>query len=270
MVLCDIHTEHPMGYEDKFGANYLGPSWSLAVEEQFYLIAPFIIRFTAPRFLAAVLVFMIVAAVAIRIAVYHWWSADHYLSAYVLAPCRADALLSGVLCAVIFRSKRAVALIKSNKWVWRLATAGLLGVTIVFAAKHGSLYSKEMIFGGYTLLAALYSMILLTALVETKGPLIWFLTRSSLMSLGEIAFGVYLLHLIMLGLAYRYMLGKSPEIATLNDVATTFVALAMTIGISKLSWFAMERRLIRVGRRFSFTSPTTDQMILLPSDTLRA
>jgi peptidoglycan/LPS O-acetylase OafA/YrhL len=259
-----------MGYENAFGANYLGPSWSLAVEEQFYLVAPFIIRYTAPRLLPRVLVALIAASWVVRIATYHWWSTDHYLSVYVLAPCRADALLSGVLCAAIVRSNRAISIIRGNLLAWRLGVTCLVAVTIVFSARYGSLYSRQMIFGGYTLLAMLYSTILLTSLIETRGPLIWLLTRRWLMGLGEIAFGVYLLHLIMLGFAYEWILGKSPEIATLSDVAAVFVAFAVTIGVSKLSWFAMERHLVGLGRRFTFTSSMPDRTILLPSDSLRA
>lgn len=259
-----------MAYDSRFGANFLGPTWSLAVEEQFYLVAPFIVRFTSQRLLVPVLLLLIFASVAARIAMYHYLSAGHYLSTYVLAPCRSDALLMGVLCATIVRSRIALEFIKRRIWGLRLATTCLLGVTIAFSARYGSLYSKQMIFGGYTLLAALYSAILLSAVVESKGPLIWLLTRQLLMKLGTIAFAVYLLHLIVLGLMFRLVLGTVPKIDTVADLGIVLVAAIATVIASQISWLAMERRLIRLGHQFSFTSPKTDRTLLQPSDILRA
>lgn len=127
-----------------------------------------------------------------------------------------------------------------------------------------------MIFGGYTLLAILYSAILLNALVETKGPLIWLLTRKPLMKLGGIAFAVYLLHMVVLGLMFQLLRGTSPEIADPADLAIIFAAVVVTIVLSQISWLAMEGRLIRLGHRFVFTSSKTDQMLLQPSGSLRA
>src|SRR5712692_10605079 len=85
------------------GPNWLGITWSLAVEEQFYLALPLMIRAIPPRRLPLVLMTLIVAAPILRIILIARYGAQGYLPGYVLTPCRADALLLGVLCAYVMR-----------------------------------------------------------------------------------------------------------------------------------------------------------------------
>ena len=52
--------------EGRWGAGMMVPTWSLAVEEQFYLILPLLIRFCPPKALPALLSGLIVAAPLFR------------------------------------------------------------------------------------------------------------------------------------------------------------------------------------------------------------
>ncbi len=81
------------------------PAWSLAVEEQFYLIAPFVIRLVSPRRLFGLIGAVILAAPLLRAWVlYHVPQADASLPlAYTLMPCRADALAVGIMAALLWR-----------------------------------------------------------------------------------------------------------------------------------------------------------------------
>src|SRR5205823_3917919 len=82
------------------------PTWSLAVEEQFYLLAPFIVHVLPRRALYVFLTTIVVTAPFLRV-----WAHDHLPRggggldlAYTLTPCRADALALGILAALLWRN----------------------------------------------------------------------------------------------------------------------------------------------------------------------
>lgn len=236
-----------MGYTSNFGANYLGPTWSLAVEEQFYFFMPLLVRFTPKQLLAPALVLIIIASVICRMAIYHWWSAHHYLAVYVLMPCRADALLLGVLCAILYRSSAW----QATKNRAEVILAFLTVCVVLISALSGSLYSKPMIFGGYTLLALFYSAILIRALSEEGIFLNKLLSWKPLRDLGGIAFAVYLFHIPVLGITHTVIFSAPPAITNLSNFSATLLAVVITIALAKFSWFALEKRAIELGHRFS-------------------
>jgi peptidoglycan/LPS O-acetylase OafA/YrhL len=74
----------------EFGPRFMAVTWSLAIEEQFYLLFPFAVAFVSSRHLPNMLAALIVIPPALRIGVF--WQGGHYMPAYVLMPCRADCL----------------------------------------------------------------------------------------------------------------------------------------------------------------------------------
>src|ERR1700733_5103315 len=85
------------------GEAWLGHLWSLAIEEQFYLLIPLVVWFlTRPR-LVVFLCAAIVGAPILRLeVVLHVPS--HPAAPYLLTPCRADSVALGVLLAIVWRN----------------------------------------------------------------------------------------------------------------------------------------------------------------------
>src|SRR5258708_10084106 len=80
------------------GAHWLAPTWTMAVEEHFYLIAPALIVFMPRKWLVPVLASVAVFAILIRLAI----CTTHVgmMAALVLLPARALTLACGLLAAL--------------------------------------------------------------------------------------------------------------------------------------------------------------------------
>src|SRR4051794_18044119 len=85
------------------GAHWLAPTWTLAVEEHFYLVIPALMVLVPDRRLVAVLFAILLGAVLLRIAIFRF-DALPDMAALVLLPSRADILLAGILAAIAFRT----------------------------------------------------------------------------------------------------------------------------------------------------------------------
>lgn len=85
-----------------FQTSALGHFWTLAVEEQFYLVWPLVVFACSRRSLILTCVATIISALGCRLIVSHlgWGQSANY----VLTPCQMDALAIGALVAVIARS----------------------------------------------------------------------------------------------------------------------------------------------------------------------
>jgi len=235
-----------MGLRETFGASWMGITWSLAVEEQFYCVLPFIIRYLSPRKLPWFLVGCIVAAPLLRVALAFSFSSGAF-AAYVLTPCRADSLLLGALCAWMVRQQQiAQFLANHTRTLYAAFTILLLG-TAILDHKYDPLFSYGWQNLGYTWLALFYSCVLLIVVTEKNGILKMIATNFLLRRLGIIAYGVYIFHVGVLGLTHWLVLHQNPEMQNIQDVAVTVLALITTLTLATLSWKLFEKPIVAMG-----------------------
>ncbi len=192
----------PLGW---FGLPAMAATWSLAVEEQFYLTIPWVIRKLRRRALVFLLVAVVVGAPLLRIILIHTLQHGKF-ACYVLMPCRADALCLGVLAAILVRHKKGWSLLRDQR-------AALYGITAVLFAGVAFMTYKGYVAAteppvntaGYTWLALFYTCCLLIALSSTNRIVQGLLCQKWLMALGTIAYCSYLIHMPLIQAGRRLL-----------------------------------------------------------------
>ena len=170
-------------YADVIGVatGYLAHTWSLAVEEQFYLVWPVALAFLSRRrhALTPVLLAAIVAVICLRPFMGISW-----------LPSRADELLLGALVAIQIE--------RTNLPTWTgRAWVGFSGggVVVAAAALVSATHARSTPFVVATTLAGLgAAALILNLAVSPAGVVAGALRNRALVGLGKVSYSVYLLH----------------------------------------------------------------------------
>ena len=257
-----------------WGSVLLGVTWSLAIEEQFYLTLPLIIRFATSRGLIMLLGAGVLLAPVLRLTVHMLWP-NHWLASYTLMPCRADALLMGVLAAMFMRDLRCREWLDGHRTSLRcLLLVLVLGVAVLtkYAAYFMSPGPRGTLVDtvGYTWLAAFYVSVLLYVLTFRGSTLSHCLRWGWLRWLGSIAYGVYLFHYTILYMVYELIRSRVLTIHSFSDICVSILAIAVTLVVCWTSWILFEKPLVKMGhgsRRYQFRNDSMPDVAPMPIST---
>jgi peptidoglycan/LPS O-acetylase OafA/YrhL len=128
----------------------------------------------------------------------------------------------------------------------------LLAGICFLAVEFTDYRQRGMIFVGYTWIAAFYAAFLLIATSMTFTSLRLGLSLGPLRKLGSIAFGVYLLHIPILGVAHELAFGSPPRISNAPECFVSALALVITIALSVASLKWLEAPFNKIGKRYSY------------------
>jgi len=236
-----------MAAANSFGAGWLAPTWSLAVEEQFYLTLPAIVRRVTDRQLAVVAGLAMIGPLVLR-AIIQKFGLVSPVGAYVLLFTRVDALAAGILVMLATRHY--------SHWLKpRRAAIGILaGLTMLlwFVCPLSYQVSTRFQFTVYTQNALAFGLFLLYVTIAPQGWLGRFLSVSWMRMLGNMAYSTYMFHLIVLWLAFLWLRGSDPALSSSADFLPILVALVLTLLLSFASFRFFEKPLMQIGHRYSY------------------
>jgi peptidoglycan/LPS O-acetylase OafA/YrhL len=238
-----------MAKYDAMSSRQIDATWSLAIEEQFYLTLPLVIRLVREKFLPYVLAAGIVAAPLIRIALWIYFGPERgNVATYVLAPCRMDALLLGVIAAWLTRNQWDEVIARKDLFVGAAIILGAgFAAMIRFHIEPGSLAMASF---GYTWIALFYLSLLFLAV--TGGWVARVFRLKLLGYLGVVAYGLYLFHQPVLGLVYALRGRTNAHIESRADIAVTAIAGLIVVAIARLSWRYFEQPMVKFGHRYKY------------------
>ncbi|MBI3903765.1 MAG: acyltransferase [Nitrosomonadales bacterium] len=224
----------------------LGYTWSLSIEEQFYIVWPIalltLLRVCKKRY--QVVIFA--AAIALfswALRVYLLSNGSTPLRLYNGLDTRADALMVGCTFGVALAS----GLINTEGILSRLlafmapVSVACLSVLFVFS----DLRAPWMYQFGLVAVELLTAILVIDALTNPRSFVRKFLAMRWLVWVGSISYGLYLWHYPMYRMMYAFGLHPGPVTMGLGTLATFLVAV--------LSYYAMEKPILKFKRNFTRT-----------------
>ena len=216
-------------------------TWSLAIEEQFYLLWPAIVRWLDRRRLTLLCLGIVIGAPIVREAL---WGSVGWRWLHMMMPLRADALAMGALLALFQPSRRLAAVI------FPTSAAVILGLVLT-----GHFARDSHLVGtiGYSLTAICSAGLLVLALDARI-----LLSRAAI-HIGRVSYGIYLLHPLV-SLAVSAMTGTLWKTGVVGGpiAAGLFHVLAvgcLTIAVATLSFRFFETPFLRLKQRFVARRP---------------
>jgi peptidoglycan/LPS O-acetylase OafA/YrhL len=222
-------------YFTQFGSpSPLRHMWSLAIEEQWYLVWPLllfgIMALTRRNLRAVVTIILVLAAgsALLMAALYH--QGGDASRAYYGTDTRAQALLVGAALAVFFMM-RSVPRTRAATMIIQLIGA-IGGVFLAWVIVEQSERWTTLYRGGFSLVAVASAAVIAGAM--TRGPVRSFLAIQPLPAIGVISYGLYLWH-------WPIFVWLSPDRTGLEGHRLLALRLAVTLAVSVASFFLVER-----------------------------
>ena len=238
--------------ERGFVHGLLDITWSLAIEEQFYVVWAVVV-FLCPlkRLWMICVAIMVAGPIARNISV----SADADTTAtYVLTWFRLDGLLAGALLAWLVRRDWLPVL---APWAPTAAFAGLAGIVMVIVNAGDSWWwHPEMQRLGYSLIAITSSAMLVAAL-NPSATALWprALSAGWLRAFGKYSYGLYLIHLPVMRAMREWVFDPVDYDMLAPWVGQGLfyvVATAPAFGLAWISWRVFEAPILSLKAKFPY------------------
>lgn len=234
---------------------WMGATWSLAVEEQFYSTLPVLAKRLSRSVLAKGAITIILTSPVVRLAFLLFYPIPYFQRwepLWSFTPCRADTLAMGVLLAILLRDEKFRRAATPRKIYAALGLVGALNVWQLYAG--WDLRWIRCGTWGMTIIALLYALLILAAVGIPDGPIARIFRCRFLIVAGSLSYMVYMIHAQAFMFLHMFIRHSSYVGCRehLDDLWMAVLALifSLTVALFSRRWF--EGPLIQYARRFKY------------------
>ena len=223
-------------YNGEFaGSGTFSHSWSLGIEEKFYLVWPFLGFVLAPLMRKRLLIAAVLLAASIASAPFAGWN---YFAIYI-------PILAGVVFAILMHDEAGY------RRVSQLARP-VPGALVLAGAVAALLINndKTYVHVPFSILAALCLPLFLIGPAFLRAGLSW----KPLRYIGTRAYGIYLFHPMLLDIVDRFL--PKDDSSPLLAVVRVVVLFGMSLAVAEVLFRVFEKPLIEVGRKLTQKKPS--------------
>lgn len=248
----------PMALRGSFLHESLDVTWSLAVQEQFYLVWPVLVYLCSAQRLRWVCLGLITCSVLFRTIAINWHI--NPVALYVATPARLDSLAVGSLIAVWHVGRQGNLSGFARSAALAAACSAIVLVAIMLPSVndwHGtgieqiaSIFQRTPV--AITLVAACFGGLLVSVLsAAPRAAIVRILSSPLLTTLGRYSFAMFLFHQPIRALVRRFVLAPV-DLPTLagsripGQLAFYAICVLITLVAAIASWHLYERPFLRL------------------------
>lgn len=237
--------------KDTWHANILGHFWSLAVEEQFYLLWPVCVWLLPFKKVAPVASICIAAALLLRCFLYVHFGPIRDIVENVFT--RMDSLFAGAFMAALVRLPETLRRVKP----FVLAGAGVCGAAIVVInlAARAFTNSEWYVIVAFSLFACSFGGLILHSFLTSQETTLFqtALRNKPLTIVGKYSYGMYVYHVPLIAVASA-LIARPLDVGRNWFGSACFIVgvVSVTFLVAKLSFDFFESRFLRLKSGFAF------------------
>ncbi len=232
--------------------------WTLAVEEQFYIIWPWIVLFIPTRHLSKVFGLMVLAGIAFRVTMRTVAPQVPQFPMLVLTPACIDSFAAGALLAYFhYRGN------ENNQWLkWASFITIPFWILLIVTNHHRSFIGLDRVFISFFAVT-----IIDIANRGYTGFTKKFLENRLVQYLSKISYGIYLYHLIatlffwrIFDIVQRGLSNKGYDLSAAGKLlASPFISFwiyfLLAVGCATISWYCLEQPFNNLKKLFDYVIP---------------
>lgn len=224
-----------------FGGDWMGVTWSLAVEVQYYVFIVFVVYLCPKRYISYVMVLMVSMSILIR-----WYilmtSLHHFTAMHVLTLARMDSFAFGGCLAIIPFKDQSFGF----RWLvgW-LSVGCIVFCMLVDVGKFGSFPYVATAFN-YTILSFGFAGLVNTAM--NSRWIGWFFSLKGLRIMGLWSYFLYLFHLPLLRVINELFWIWVPDLYASYRAEMGCLSLVLLFGLAWISYEYMEKPILNWAR----------------------
>ena len=212
----------------------IGPTWALAVEEQYYFVwAPLVRWLRRPWMLAALLTAALVCSPLLRLGVHPWLTPTHTL-------IHLDGIALGSLLALGLYTIR----FSRRVWLWIGLGAFALGISAAATYAGGTAFLDSALVTGFT-----GAVLALMATTGARNPVNALLRRGPLSFYGRISYGLYMTH-IMAFIFFGWFDLWMVRYGMAGNLAVVAVRMTVSTALAAGLWYGFESQILKLKRYF--------------------